>query len=66
MDEVAACTPVPIESKMGLTRMSILPCGLKTSHIRNALAHFLDFLGFLKSAVEHTPIATAGIVSDAG
>ena len=46
MEECAACTPVPLNSQ-GFNKRAVLPCGLTVTHVRKAMADFLDFLGFL-------------------
>ena len=52
MDELTACTPISLNSG-GFNKNVVLPCGLTTSHIRRAMADFLDFLGFLNQQL-HT------------
>lgn len=45
-DEVAACTPVPLDAA-SFNPKAHLPYGLTVQHIRQAMAGFLDFLGFV-------------------
>jgi hypothetical protein len=46
MDERTACAPVPLDPR-GFNKQVVLPCGLTTTHVKKAMADFLDFLGFL-------------------
>jgi hypothetical protein len=46
MDEYDACTPAPLHVQ-GFNRKVILPNGLTVTHVRKAMADFLDFLGIL-------------------
>ena len=52
MDECTACTPVALDLR-GFNKRVVLPCGLTTTHVRKAMADFLDFLGFLNQQL-HT------------
>lgn len=46
MDELAACTPTPLNPQ-GFNKQVVLPCGLTTEHLRTTMTDYLDFLGFL-------------------
>ena len=52
MDERTACAPVPLDPR-GFNGQVVLPCGLTTTHVKKAMADFLDFLGFLNQQL-HT------------
>lgn len=48
--EAQACKPVPLKPN-GFNPNAQIPFGLQTDHIRAAMQEFLDFLGFLNTAL---------------
>jgi len=48
MEECEACTPIPVDPR-GFNKRAVLPCGLTTTHVQEAMADFLGFLGFLNT-----------------
>lgn len=51
-EEAKACRPVPLDPS-GFNPKTIIPYGLETKHIRQAMQEFLDFLGFINQQL-HT------------
>ena len=49
-EEVKACQPVPLNPN-GFNPNTQLPFGLQTDHILSAMQEFLDFLGFVNTAL---------------
>lgn len=54
-EEAAACQPVPL-SLNGFNPNTQIPFGLQTDHIRAAMQEFLDFLGFVNTALRSKQI----------
>ena len=44
--ELTACTPIPINPN-GFNKNCLLPYGLTTDHVRQAMEDFINFLGFI-------------------
>jgi hypothetical protein len=44
--EILACAPVPVDLA-GFNPECVLPYGLTTDHIQQAMTDFTDFLGFI-------------------
>jgi len=49
-EEAAACSPSPLNSK-GFNPTTRIPFGLKADHIRSSMQEFLEFLGFVNTAL---------------
>jgi len=47
-NEIRACTPIAI-NESGFNEKAIIPYGCNSSHIKNAMLEFLDFLGFINT-----------------
>lgn len=49
-EEERACRPTPLSPK-GFNPNTEIPFGLRTDHVRSAMQEFLDFLGFVNTAM---------------
>lgn len=53
--EIAACKPVPVDSK-GFNSQAQLPYGVNITHIRKAMEAFTEFIGFINGQLHSKQI----------